>query len=143
MPTLAQIRSWLLALLFLQLSGTCVELLLLSHFEDMLQVIPLVLIATALLLLIWHVARPSAGTVRLMQIVMCAFVMAGVYGVMLHLLGAAAFQREMDPSQSAWTILSKAVRAQAPPALAPGVMLQMGFLGLVYAYRHPASSTRE
>jgi hypothetical protein len=29
------------------------------------------------------------------------------------------------------------VTAKAPPALAPAVMAQLGFLGLLYTYRHP------
>jgi hypothetical protein len=32
----------------------------------------------------------------------------------------------------------KVVTAKAPPALAPGVMVQLGLLGLVYTYKHPA-----
>jgi len=27
--------------------------------------------------------------------------------------------------------------AKTPPALAPGAMIQLGLLGLVYTYRHP------
>ena len=30
------------------------------------------------------------------------------------------------------------MRAKVPPVLAPGVMVQLGFVGLLYAYRHPA-----
>jgi hypothetical protein len=140
MLTLVRIRSWLLALLVLQLVGSLIELVLLNHYEDLLQFIPLALIALTLLLLIWHLARPQPATVRAIQVLMGAFVVAGLAGVVLHVQGAAEFQREMDPAQSSWSILQKALRAQAPPALAPGVMLQMGLLGLVYAYRHPAGS---
>jgi len=140
MSTLVRIRSWLLALLVLQLAGSFIELVLLNHYEDVLQFIPLALIAPTLLLLVWHLVRPRPVTVRAIQVLMAGFVVAGLVGIVLHVQGAAAFQREMDPAQSSWSILQKAVRAQAPPALAPGVMLQMGLLGLVYAYRHPAAS---
>jgi hypothetical protein len=44
----------------------------------------------------------------------------------------------MDPSLSGWPLFVKVVTAKAPPALAPGVMVQLGLLGLVYTYRHPA-----
>lgn len=141
--TLGQVRGWLLGLLALQLIGTFADLLLMSHYEDATQFVPLVLIVVALLHLGWHLVRPSPGTVRLIQVLMCMFVLAGLVGVGLHVQGAAAFQREIDPAQSTWTLLQKAVRAQAPPALAPALMLQMGLLGLVYAYRHPASSFAE
>ncbi len=31
-----------------------------------------------------------------------------------------------------------AIGAKAPPLLAPGSMVQLGFLGLAYTYKHPA-----
>ena len=140
MSTLARIRTWLLGLLVLQLVGLLTELLLLEHYEDLLQWIPLAAIAITLMLIAWHVVRPHVINVRTMQAVMAAFVLIGMMGIGLHLLGAAEFQMEIDPSQSPWTVLHKALRAQAPPALAPGVMVQMGLLGLVYSYRHPAAA---
>lgn len=124
----------------LQLLGTLVELVLLEHYEDPLQFVPLVLITLMLVFIGWHVARPHAANVRAIRAAMCAFVIAGLAGVGLHLRGAAEFQLETDPTQPRWTIFKKALQAQAPPALAPGVMLQMGLLGLVYAYRHPAAA---
>jgi hypothetical protein len=136
MSPLARIRTWLLAVLVFELAGTLVELLLLQHFEDWLQWVPLVLIALTLLLVVWHVARPQPATVRALQLTMGAFVVAGLVGIGAHLNGAAEFQLEMDPSQPRWNVFMKALRAQAPPALAPGVMLQMGLLGLIYAYRY-------
>jgi hypothetical protein len=137
MPPLARIRWWLLAVLVLELVGTLVELLLLQHFEDLLQWVPLVLIVLTLILVAWHVARPQPANVRALQVTMCGLVVAGFIGVGAHLQGAAEFQLEMDPSQPRWNVFRKALQAQAPPALAPGVMLQMGLLGLIYTYRHP------
>lgn len=134
---LARIRWWLLAVLVLQLVGTLVELLLLQHFEDLLQCVPLVLIVLTLLLVAWHVARPRPANLRALQVTMWGLVLAGFVGIRVHLQGAAEFQLEMDRSQPRWNVFKKALQAQAPPALAPGVMLQMGLLGLVYAYRHP------
>jgi hypothetical protein len=137
---LGRIRRWLLGVLVFELIGTFVELLLLQHFEDTLQWVPLVLIMLTLFLIAWHVARPQAANVRALQVAMGALALAGVVGVGAHLQGAAEFQMEMDPSQPRWNIFKKALQAQAPPALAPGVMLQMGLLGLVYAYRHPGAA---
>ena len=137
MSPLARIRWWLLAVLVLELVGTLVELLLLQHFEDLLQCVPLVLIVLTLLLFAWHVARPRPANLRALQVTMCGLVLAGFVGIRVHVQGAAEFQLEMDRSQPRWNVFKKALQAQAPPALAPGVMLQMGLLGLVYAYRHP------
>ena len=135
MSPLARIRWWLLAVLVFELTGTLVELLLLHHFEDVLQWVPLALIVLTLLLVAWHIARPQPTNVRALQATMCGFVLAGFVGIGAHLQGAAEFQWEMDPSQPKWNIFKKALQAQAPPALAPGVMLQMGLLGLIYTYR--------
>jgi len=35
------------------------------------------------------------------------------------------------------------VEATAPPALSPGLLVQLGLLGLVYTYRHPALGAAE
>lgn len=50
----------------------------------------------------------------------------------LHLKANMEFQREMDPSAPDRVLLVKAVRAKAPPALAPGAMVMLGLLGLLY-----------
>jgi len=46
------------------------------------------------------------------------------------------FELEMHPSQSGWALLW-AVMKGATPALAPGMMILLGALGLTYTYRHP------
>jgi hypothetical protein len=48
------------------------------------------------------------------------------------------FQLEVSPGLAGWELLRKALNAKAPPALAPGVMAQLGVLGLIYTFRHPA-----
>ena len=128
----------MLALLVFGLVGTIVELTLLEHYEEAWQFVPLGLIALALGVVAWHVLRPHAGNVRALQGVMCLFLLAGTVGVGLHLYGAAEFQIEIDPSQSRWEVFKKAMHAQAPPVLAPGVMMQLGLIGLIYSYRHPS-----
>ena len=133
---LARVRQWLLGLLILELAATLTELLLLKHFEDVLQWIPLVLMTATLAVIVWHIARPQPASVSALRILMVCLAFAGLTGIGLHLRGSAEFQWEMDPSQTRWTIFMKALQAQAPPALAPGIMLQMGLLGLIYAYGH-------
>jgi hypothetical protein len=131
----------LLLVLILGMSGTLVDLLLLAHYEDTAQLIPIGLLAVALVLAILQAVRPTALTVRALQGVMLAIVIAGLAGVGFHFNGAAEFQREIDPSQTWWQVARKVARAQSPPVLAPGAMLQLGLLGLLYAFRHPAVRT--
>ena len=71
---------------------------------------------------------------RGLQIVMALFVVAGFVGVAAHFNGSAEFQLDLDPEIGTWELLEKVMRAKAPPLLAPGMMLQMGLLGLAYVY---------
>jgi hypothetical protein len=127
----------LLLVLVLGMSGTLVDLLLLSHYEDTAQLIPIGLLAAAILIAIVHGIRPTGLNVRALQGVMLSVLVAGVAGVGFHFNGAAGFQLEIDPSQTWWEVAKKVVRAQSPPVLAPGAMLQLGLIGLVYTFRHP------
>ena len=135
--TLSKLRQWLAGVLALGLAGTAVELLLLEHYEDPWQLVPLLLIVLALGILIWHVARPCTASVRALQVTMASFLLASVAGVWLHFRGAAEFQIEIDPAMSKWNLVKNVMRAKAPPVLAPGVMLQLGLIGLAYTYRYP------
>ena len=138
MNTLSLIRRSLLAILGLGLAGTGAELLLLEHYETAVQWVPLAFIALAIAVLIWHSIKGDALSIRVLQGTMLLFLIGGVAGVGFHLRGAAQFQLEIDPSQSRWNIFKKVMRAKAPPVLAPGIMVQLGLVGLAYAYRHPA-----
>jgi hypothetical protein len=139
------LRRWVLGVLVLGLAGTVTELVLLEHYEQPLQLVPLVLIVAAVAAIAWQVMRNDAASLRAMEIIMVLFVLAGVAGVAAHFRGSAEFQLDLDPSMSAWELLEKVMRAKAPPLLAPGMMLQMGLLGLAYVYsdvRHRARIRR-
>jgi hypothetical protein len=69
---------------------------------------------------------------------MLFFLASAAIGVGLHYSGNLEFQLDIDPSQSRWELFKKVMHAKAPPAIAPGAMAQLGLLGLIYAYRHPA-----
>ena len=84
--------------------------------------------------LVWR--RPSPSTVRFFQAVMVLCVVAGVVGVFLHYRGNVEFELEREPLHGL-RLFWEAIRG-ATPALAPGAMAQLGLLGLVYSYRHPA-----
>jgi hypothetical protein len=129
-----RLRRWLIGVLLLGLLGTVTELLLLEHYEKPLQFVPLVLILAAFAVLYWHYRRPDDASLRWLKIVMILFVVAGFIGVAAHFEGSAEFQLELDPSISTWDLIMKIVHAQAPPLLAPGMMLQLGLIGLAYVY---------
>jgi hypothetical protein len=135
--TIGTIRRILLYILLLGLGGLAIELLLLQHDEEPTQLIPLVLIAIALLAVGWDAVWPSEASVRAVQITMVMFIAAGLLGVYLHYQGNVEFQREVDPSIAGRALLWKAMTAKTPPALAPGSMVQLGLIGLAYTFGSP------
>ena len=44
---------------------------------------------------------------------------------------------ESQPTLAGMALFWEAIRAKTPPLLAPGAMVQLGLLGLVYTYKHP------
>lgn len=135
--TIATIRGILLAILVLGMLGTGTELLLIKHTEDPKQWIPLLLIAASFFVLIWHAAQRRRRSLRFFQAVMIAFIVAGVVGFYFHYRGSVEFKLESKPSLKGWALFWEAMGSKAPPPLAPGVMIQLGLIGLAYAYRHP------
>jgi hypothetical protein len=126
-------RRPLLLLLTAALIGIAVELLLLGHTEDLLQWIPLALVAVALVALAWDHWAPSAASRRTSQTVMWLLILSGAAGIVLHFLGNREFQLETDPTLSGLPLVWKIIRAQSPPALAPATMALLGALGLMAA----------
>lgn len=129
-----RLRLWVLGVLVLGLVGTVTELILLEHYEQALQFVPLVLIGLGVAVLAWHAMRHDTASLRALQIVMGLFVLAGFAGMAAHFNGSAEYQLELNPDMDKWELLDKIVHAHAPPLLAPGMMMQMGLLGLAYAF---------
>jgi hypothetical protein len=134
------VRRILLFALVLGLIGMQAELLLLGHFEDVWQNTPLVLMGIALLVLIGHAIRPGPGTVRGVRLLMVLFIAAGVLGTWLHYQSNSEFELEITPDMLYWPLFKAAITG-AIPVLAPGSMIQLGLIGLAWAYRHPALGT--
>jgi hypothetical protein len=142
-PTLDTMRRAILAVLAAAIAGMMVDLSLVGHFEDSNQLIPLVIGAVTLLVLAWVAIRPGGVSLRAMQFMMLWFIGAGILGITLHFQANAEFQRDIDPTIATVDLVWKVVQATAPPALAPALMMQLGVLGLVYTYRHPALREQE
>ena len=134
--TLTFIRRFLLGSLAVGILGTAGELILLGHIDSPSQWIPLVALAAAIPVLLWHAASPRPLTVRTVQVLMAAFIAFGAVGVGLHYDGNAEFERELHPKDAGVTFLAH-VLAGATPVLAPGSMVLLGLLGIAHTYRHP------
>ena len=83
---------------------------------------------------ILDLALARGWTQLIMQLTMVLLVAAGLLGVYFHFQGSREFQLEMDPQMRGTALVWHVLRAKSPPTLAPGSMVQLGILGLGYAY---------
>ena len=131
-------RKILLGIFLIGAGGIAIELWLLNHYEELDQFIPLGLAAAGTIAAVIAAIRPTATTVRVLQFVMLLCVLSGFLGIWFHFQATTEFQLEMDSSLRGWALFRKAIVAKAPPALAPGAMIQLGLIGLAYTFKHPA-----
>jgi hypothetical protein len=133
----ALLRGLLFLIVMVGAIGLIVELLFLEHTESVWQWVPLVLLALTVVTGTAVAVRPGAGAFRIFRWVMLACVGAGVVGLYLHYRGNIEWELESDPSlrgpRLAWTALHGAT-----PTLAPAALAQLGLLGLLFTFRHPA-----
>ena len=129
-------RSILLVILLLGLFGSAIELILLGHYEEWQQWIPLGLLAGAIALLAVYAATRSPRVLRVFRWLAVGFVLAGFVGIYFHYRGNVEFEREMYPQMKGLELIWEALRG-ATPALAPGTMVQLGLVALAYLYGHP------
>lgn len=136
---LPAIRMIILAIFLIGSIGTGTELLLLGHTETIWQCLPLVLISLSFVSLIAHALVRKGVTIRVFQVIMILFIMAGLIGLMLHYQGKMEFKLETNPTLSGMELFWETIKgATVPPVLAPGMMIQIGLIGLAYAYRNQA-----
>ena len=131
-------RRVLLVILVAGLLGSAIELLLLKHTDGFWQLAPLGLIGLALLVLLWHAVRPGRTSLRALQVLMVILLISGVLGIWLHYSGNVEWELERMPGTAGLELFRHAIMG-ATPALAPGTMLQLGLIGLLFTYRHPLS----
>jgi hypothetical protein len=134
-------RRVILLILVLAMSGSLMELLLTEHFEDVWQLIPLVLLVLGLGATAWHAHAPGRLSARTLRALMMLFVLSGFLGLFLHYRGNAEFEREQNPRATRWALFREAMMGGVP-ALAPGVMIQIGLLGLLYTFVSRTARTR-
>jgi len=135
------LRRGILALLALGAMGVITELILLEHYEEPAQFVPLALLALTLATILWHWIDGGRRSLRAFQVVMLFMVVAGTIGIGLHLRENVATELDLNPGSSGLAFWLEVVRGDLP-TLAPGTLVQFGLLGLLYAYRHPALNGR-
>ena len=134
--TASRLRDFVLWLFVAGAAAISIDLLLLGHFEDARQWVPLVLLPAGLLLAAWQRLRPGYLGTRVFQGAMVLFIASGCAGLWFHYRGNVDFEVDMYPSMAGWELVREALSG-ATPALAPAAMIQLGLIGLIYTYRHP------
>ena len=145
------IRRVLRGILALGLAGSATDLLLIEHYEGVLQLPALGMLAVSAATLIWYAfsgsqsvspavdpserAGSSPVALRMFQGAMLLMVAVGAIGAVLHFRGNMEFQLEVDPSLAGFALIEKVARATAPPLLAPFNMSLLGLVGLASTYR--------
>lgn len=134
--------SLLLALTLLGTVGLQVELAFLDHAESATQWIPHIVLGIGLLTILAFYIQPTPVSLKVFKLVMWIFILTGVLGVYFHFAGNVEFARERRPGLSGVELIWRSLRG-ATPALAPGALVQLGLLGLIFAYRYGISSHKE
>ena len=119
-----------LAFLFIMI-GTLLELYLLNHYENTLQLIPVFCIAIALINSGVVFFRRSKVTSNIFKGVLLLTSLSGIYGVFLHLQANYEFEQEIKPSANFWELFLESISG-AFPALAPLSMVVLALIGYSY-----------
>jgi hypothetical protein len=136
------IQRTLVLVLLLSMIGTAAELLLLGHTEDLWQWEPLGVFALGLVTLMWHVRAGTILSHRVCLTAMALMVLSGVVGTLLHYRGNVEFELEMVPGLAGWALFREAMTG-ATPVLAPGAMIPLGLVGLLYTLISRERTTTE
>jgi len=138
----SMLRSFLLLIFVLGVIGGAAELVLLGHTEDWQQWVPLALFLLSFPVVLFHAIVRRALTFRILQATMLMFVISGVVGCWFHYQAKREFKLETNPALAGWELVREAIfSGTTPPVLAPGMMIQLGLIGLAYGYCRPSSSS--
>lgn len=126
----------LLAIWSFGLLGTIGELLLLEHFDGVLQSIPLALLGLGAAASVWFLRRRNRVSLRAFEATLGLFALSGAVGLFLHYRGNVEFELERDPSLRGIQLFWHAITG-ATPALAPGTMVFLALIGLALMIADP------
>jgi hypothetical protein len=137
-PTVIEgrLRRALLLLAGFIFSGTLVELWLVDHMKEPIQVIPFVLCGLGILVVAGVLIAPQRRTLYALRGVMLVVMVGSVIGMYEHLEGNFAFEMEIRPGATTGDVVMPAFKG-ANPLMAPGMLAVAAALALLAAYYHP------
>lgn len=125
------LRRVILAALLFMMVGTSLELYLLDHYEDTLQLIPILCLGTSLLVFLLLFFWKTPLLMGLFKVLMGITALSGVYGSYLHLQANFEFEQEMKPTAQAWDVFIESLSG-ALPSLAPNSLIVLALIGYSY-----------
>ncbi len=133
-PTAQTLRRFALTLCLLGVVTTPIELVLMHHYNDKDQIMPFVFLGLAAIGVAAAWFRPNARVLRGVRVLMVLVVLGSGIGVMEHL---KANYRDATRGGTVPNLIQLVLTGFAP-LLAPGILAQVGLLGLAFTYKHPA-----
>ena len=135
---LRRLRRFLLLLTVSLFAGALIELWLVGHTEDVIQLVPFVLSVVGIVVCLLVFFRPSTGTIQVMRIWMAVVVLGTLLGVYLHIEGNVAFEREVDPQATTSKLILQGLGG-GNPLLAPGILAIAALIAVAATYRYQHS----
>ena len=132
---LSRLRRFLLAFSALLLGGSLVELFLVEHTEDAVQLVPFFLCGLGAVAALNALFRPRRATLLWLRGCMTLVIVGSLFGVYEHVSNNLAFQKEVNPNAAGGELLRGALGG-GNPLLAPGILAVAAALALAAAYRY-------
>ena len=137
---IARLRRFLLILTVIVCGGTVVELLLLEHTGEPLQLVPFILAGIGAGLALWVMLKPNTQSIRALRVGMTLVFLGSGVGMLIHLIHNVEFELEIRPAAVFGDIWLKALMG-ANPLLSPGVLALAAVIAIAATYYHPARQT--
>lgn len=114
--------------------GILSDLLLMNHYENFSQILPILLISVCLILFL---ATLLIKTKRISNFFKCALALLTICafaGIYFHLRGKADFKIEIDPNLKGWNLFLACITGHSlPPVLAPASIILVALSGYAWA----------
>jgi hypothetical protein len=139
---LRRLRLFLLVLSAALFVGTLIELWLVNHKQDAVQILAFVFCGLGLLSTVGVLIRRSTATIRILRACMLLVVLGSLFGIYEHVTNNIEFEREIHPNSSTRQLLMKGLGG-ANPLLAPGTLAVAGLLAVAASYKHEVGAERD
>lgn len=134
------LRRALLWLLLVGAGGTLADLLLAKHWKELPQWPPLVLLTLLAGASAWALGQGTRAAWRAVRAASWLCLPATAAGLFFHVKANVEWARDDQPALGGWPLVRDTLFGTLP-TLAPGAMLYLGLIGLLAAWRLPASDS--